>query len=882
MPDLSKTIEIIFAGTDKVSDVIDSIDGSMSKIGSGMQDISAPFADAAEQVLLLEAAIAAAAVAGVKLSSDLEEQSQKMKNALGLTTEEAERFGDIAKDVYTSGFGNDLAQSFDAVALAQQKFGDNASVDIGKVTEQALKLQSVFGTDYSESLSAVNTLMKNFGLSSDEAFNFIAAGYQKGLNGAGDFLESINEYSTQFANGGATAGNFFSVLETGFQEGMLGTDKAADAFKEFRVRIQDGSKTTQEALAQLGLGESFLNSLETGQISAINAFNIIIGKLNETENSSTVMQAGVGLLGTQFEDLGTLAALSINTTKTSMSDLQGVIDGIEVDTFEHKFTSALRTIQTEFGSLEQWDIVKDKVSAVFIDIAESFGPALEKVDFSGLEASVDELWNSITGVFTDVDFDLTTVEGAQVAIQKVIDTIQSLNQITSGMIDFFAPIASSAAELIEWFNQLEPSAKEAAGQILAAGTALGTIGTVLSAGGAVLSGLNAFGLAFTGPVGIAAAIAAGLISLAELGPQFIANNKDVEENTKKLQEDAEAMRKLVETARNLPEEQKIDILTTLQEEGLEAAQFKLSLIPEKTESKITINGVERTVSDLKLIEEYSAAASGTIDIDISASELAELEDRLSSIPPEHTVKIQALMNEGKYQEALDQIRAIPIDKELSIKTAADKASISESVNYIETTIDGKKVQIAIPVKAEDVDKAKKKIDELPTEKILEIKAQGEIDKQIAQITSQAETAQTALEWTAKLEIAKAEADAQSLSSTFEAMGETISAVSSSASDMFGSLLGSWNDLSFGDQFEFMNILEDQVELQQKLAESQIDLNNAQIKSIEAKTKALEKGNPIIQIESTGLEPALEMLFWQVFEKVQVRVNEEASELLLNI
>ena len=163
-----------------------------------------------------------------------------MTASLGLTNEEAEKFKEIAETVYTAGFGEDLAGAFDAVTLAQQKLGDNAEVDIGKVTTQALGLQSVFGVDLNDSLGAVETLMSQFGLTSTEAFNFVSAGFQKGLNGSGDFLESINEYSTQFSNGGADAGQFFSVLESGFSEGILGTDKAADAFKEFRVRIKDG------------------------------------------------------------------------------------------------------------------------------------------------------------------------------------------------------------------------------------------------------------------------------------------------------------------------------------------------------------------------------------------------------------------------------------------------------------------------------------------------------------------------------------------------------------------------------------------------------------------------------------------------------------------
>ena len=216
MGDLEKTVEIIFEGTDNISDTLKSISGKMDSFGSGLQDFSEPFTNAAEAVLALDAAIAGIAIAGITMSGNIESESQKMKKSLGLPTEEAKRFREVALEVYTGGFGEDMAASFEAVTLAQKKFGDNAEVDIGKVTEQAFSLQKTFGVDMNESLGAVSTLMTKFGLTSEEAMDFIVTGFQDGLDGSGDFLESVNEYSTQFSNGGADAGQFFSVLKTGF------------------------------------------------------------------------------------------------------------------------------------------------------------------------------------------------------------------------------------------------------------------------------------------------------------------------------------------------------------------------------------------------------------------------------------------------------------------------------------------------------------------------------------------------------------------------------------------------------------------------------------------------------------------------------------------
>jgi phage-related minor tail protein len=311
--------------------------------------------------------------------------------------------------------------------------------------------------------------MTNFGLSSDEAFDFVAAGYQKGLNGSDDFLESINEYATQFSNGGADAGQFFSVLESGFQDGMLGTDKAADAFKEFRVRIQDGSTTTQAALDQLGLGEPFLNSLATGKITAVEAFDIVIQKLNETDDSSVVMQAGVGLIGTQFEDLGTKAALSLSTTQTKMADIAGTMSNFDTDTFSQKLASAWRTTVDSLASMDIWDGLKDQAGDAFEKIAANLETVFADYDFSALEGSAAEIWDTIAGYFEDAGFDLTTIDGMKNAVDLVVESIESLADVSEGVVDFFAPLASVAVSVIETFNSFDEDTKELVGNILGLG-----------------------------------------------------------------------------------------------------------------------------------------------------------------------------------------------------------------------------------------------------------------------------------------------------------------------------------------------------------------------------------------------------------------------------
>jgi hypothetical protein len=73
----------------------------------------------------------------------------------------------------------------------------------------------------------------------------------------------------------------------------------------------------------------------------------------------------------------------------------------------------------------------------------------------------------------------------------------------------------------------------------------------------------------------------------------------------------------------------------------------------------------------------------------------------------------------------------------------------------------------------------------------------------------------------------------------------------------------------------MKIQEEGFKLEKALVEQQIRL-------MKQKEDAIWKGKALIKIDSTGLEPALEMIMWQILQKVQLKANEDAASFLLGI
>lgn len=285
------------------------------------------------------AGLAAAGKAAFDFSSELSTATNRAQAQLGLTAEEAKALGDVAVDVFKNNFGGSIAEATEAVAEVQKQLGDLVDQsELQKITEGAFNIKDAFGVEVSESVNTVKTLMSQFGLTSDQAMDFVTKGFQQGLNSSDDFIDSINEYSNLFADNGFKADEFFSVMETGLQGGALGTDKAADAFKEFGIRVQEMSDEVwgPDGVLQNSLGmtadevDRLFQGMQDGSVTVADVYSEIAPRLAELDNEVYKNTAGVALFGTQWEDMGANAMLAIDTTMTSMSDMAGATQRLNV------------------------------------------------------------------------------------------------------------------------------------------------------------------------------------------------------------------------------------------------------------------------------------------------------------------------------------------------------------------------------------------------------------------------------------------------------------------------------------------------------------------------------------------------------------------------
>ena len=353
----------------------------------------------------------------------------------GATAQELEGFEDVMYEVYNSNYGDSLGDVSEKLSTVIQMTDNLDKASLAQITKNAIALEDVFGFDVVESLRAANSLTDQFGISAEEAFNLIVQGAQKGLNQNDDLLDTINEYSVQFRNAGYSADDMFNMLANGAETGTWSIDKLGDAVKEFNIRMSDG--TANEYLEQLGLNtEEVIAQFNKGGPEAQAAIGDVMEALQECDDATLQYQAGVGLFGTMWEDLGVDTVASLMDTQgaiQSTSDAMAQLDSAAYDTLESSLSQLGRTIKSE----------------VVQPIAKKLTPAMKNaVNFvnSNVGPAVDWLLSHLP----EVGIALSTIGAIIVAMQwgSIVAKIGQVKGAITGLLTAIGGISAPVLAVI--------------------------------------------------------------------------------------------------------------------------------------------------------------------------------------------------------------------------------------------------------------------------------------------------------------------------------------------------------------------------------------------------------------------------------------------------
>lgn len=295
------------------------------------------------------AAAVAIGSAAINVSTDVDSAMNGFAASTGTAVDELGKYEDAMLNIYNNNFGESFEDIAASMGEVKKIMGEGMGAEeLETMTQNALMLRDTFEFDVSESVRAANSLMDQFGISGDEAYNMIAQGAQNGLNQNGDLLDVLNEYSVQFSQAGYSAEDMFNMLKNGTESGTWSVDKLGDAVKEFNIRMSDG--TANDALKSLGLNVDEVNAkYAAGGESAQGATQEILTALKGVEDENQRYLLGQELMGTMWEDLGEDAVLALLDTEGAISstkDAMSEINDIKYDDLGSMFEGMKRNFET--------------------------------------------------------------------------------------------------------------------------------------------------------------------------------------------------------------------------------------------------------------------------------------------------------------------------------------------------------------------------------------------------------------------------------------------------------------------------------------------------------------------------------------------------------
>lgn len=323
---------------DESSDQVDILGGKFSKMAVA---VTASMAAVSGAIV--------GAFAAVSASDEYVKSMNKMQMATGSSVEQMGELKEVATNLYNMNLGenwDDLSKSLSAVKSVTKLSG----TELENTTRNALLMRDVFEFDVKESVKAADTMMKNFGITSDEAYSLLAQGAQNGLDKSGELLDTANEYSTYFSKLGFSANDMFNIFSSGLEAGAFNLDKIGDGIKEFGIRTKDGSKTSLDAYKAIGLnGAEMTKQFATGGKVAQEAFLKTVKAINEVKDPAERNAASVALFGTQAEDLEERVIKAYGNIKKTFDMTKGSMDDmakIKYNSLGEFFTGVGRRIET--------------------------------------------------------------------------------------------------------------------------------------------------------------------------------------------------------------------------------------------------------------------------------------------------------------------------------------------------------------------------------------------------------------------------------------------------------------------------------------------------------------------------------------------------------
>lgn len=850
----------------------------------GISDINDKLAGLATTALAAEAAMLLVAGAMAKQAYDAAVSYETALSSLDKvydgSQEKLEQYAG-AMDELAIQYGVNSEALVESLATFKQ-FGFDIETS-SKLVKNALDVMIAGDLGAAEATNTLRAALTGFGVDSGEAAAF-AQRFADIMNEVSntsavsfsELAEAVARVSPVAKQAGLSVEEITGLMTPAIEVFGSGAE-VANAFRTGLLRLTDDSVPVQEALKTLGVAQRDYNN-ELRPVGDILKDVIAgFGALTEAEK----LEVSAKLFGIEqtpkltaaFRDQEKIARITATAMNAAGSATKEVGTRLETSAVQVKgsaeaWRQLARTIGNEFrdeltaviaalGEVAQAFTEASKEGA-FDDlyaamreplnnieeglrrIAENLPDALAKVDFTRLIASFKSLGEAAGGTIEAIfGADLTSAEGLARAIQNVANAVATLNEFVGGVIEGLKPFLTVLGEILSVVLSLEPETVAMGGAM--AGFALG-LKAVAGPIKTVYEGFKVLGKWIPTVATAVSRFLPFLLGPAGLGAAFGLVAFKMYEMAKESGEVNEAIdRAKSTTERYLIQLQQLndryDELLKVNKESVETEKDRTEQVKRLGES---------------FFEQGKAYNAVTGEIrDLTEAELTAQRAGM------------------EWYEALDygaQRAAQAGEAADGYGQALRDAGILTDKYVVET------------------DKAAKKTAEVAKEMTEAEKASEKFRIEMEKLASEERIA--ALEFSASIQVAELEADAQRVQAIMSGLETVFQSTGDVIADAFGvlALFAENEGVLFGAAGQVFDAAMKQIELENQLrqqaAEDAHRLAEAEIRLMEIRADRLASDAPLITIGLDGVEPELEAIMWKILERIQLRANEEGQPLLL--
>lgn len=479
----------------QLTDALDTVDDgqAIQNLIQDLRDAGSQADNTAEQLdgmgktltggVLLEAAEQLSAV-GDKITelgekakdafTETQDATVKASTYFGETGKAAEQTASVIKDVYGEGVGDSMDTVSNAVITVKKNLRDLDQTELTNLTEQAITLEELYGIDMNETLRGVNSLMVNFGMSAQEAMDYIVSGTQNGLDKTNELGDNISEYAGKFSQAGYSAQEYFQLLQNGLEGGAYNLDKVNDAINEVTTRLADGtiadslSKINEETgQVEAGTGgwgeevENVFKQWQQGGATQKQVIDAIVKDIQNTENQQDKLNKAALAFGTMGEDGNTRFIESLTSVGQTYDEVSGSAQNMfdSSTTESQKFEASMRQLQQSLIPLGEAlmnlanQIIPPLASGIQ-KIGEFFGSLPEPVqNFVIILGALIAAFTALAPAIMAVAFAVTDLN---VPLLPIIAIIAGVAAAIAGII----AIVKNWGAITEWFGNLWQTVKD--------------------------------------------------------------------------------------------------------------------------------------------------------------------------------------------------------------------------------------------------------------------------------------------------------------------------------------------------------------------------------------------------------------------------------------